>query len=396
LPLWLFVYALFVTVGGLAGAVIYTVQTTSRWAWLVLWGVVALVMASLLVATLQVNISQGRLLYPMLGAFSVLVMQGWRVWLKKYAGVILLPFIVAICLTPFWIKQVYQPLKVEPLPQSQNHVDAMAGDFILLASDFVLDDDLLTLKIWFDVLQPPQADYAFAVAVLDGRTGDLQGSADVYLGMTRTSTLTPLAGDDAYYAEFDVKLSSEVPFAPHQSQLEFKWVRFDQQADKTVITSEILAWENTDQQSLGESILVAGPTLVDDRYHPPIPPVSMTINFGDQIILQGIRLKDEAFHAGDWVELSMWWDALDQVDHDWTLSVQLLDADNQLIAQSDAPPLGYPTSRWQSGQPFIETRTLFIPDDIDAGTYRIIMTWYRDEMRLGDLQEIVNIVIIER
>ena len=110
----------------------------------------------------------------------------------------------------------------------------------------------------------------------------------------------------------------------------------------------------------------------------PLPPDSRTpetpvsANFGNIIALRGYTLN----HAADTLNLRLFWQAIDAPQSDYTAFVHIIDDAGQIIAQSDAQPLGgqYPTSIWSLGETITDERVI---TGIASGAYQIYVGWYR-------------------
>lgn len=396
-PEWLFYYAGVLTIGGLSGALLYTWRQASRASWLILWAVLALVMATVYVATQRINISQGRLLYPMIGAFAILIAQGWRVWISRPLprALILLPLLLAAFMTSTWLNRAYQPLSIGEIPDDAVEIIAKASDFILRAYQIpqtVNAQDTLTMRVWFNLSQQPDADYALGVVVLDGRTGEVHGNAIIYPGMVRTSTLSPLE-KTTYMATLQVPLNAAMPFAPNQSRIELRWIRITRLDEQ--VTMSYTIWHDGENNALNEHLVLSGPSIIAPDYIPPIPSIPLQLAMGDSFLLEGVTFSAESIHAGQSLDIGMRWAATGQIPESWLLTVQILDAHNNLLTQADAPPLGYATNTWQIGYSFEEKRTLVIPDTAPVGDYRVAIGWYRGDIRLDGLHEIGQIRITE-
>jgi hypothetical protein len=66
------------------------------------------------------------------------------------------------------------------------------------------------------------------------------------------------------------------------------------------------------------------------------------------------------------------------VSEDYTVFVQLLDAEGQLVTQHDGQPFyGYlPTSDWSPGDVIPDRHRLLLPADLASGRYQIITGMY--------------------
>jgi hypothetical protein len=76
--------------------------------------------------------------------------------------------------------------------------------------------------------------------------------------------------------------------------------------------------------------------------------------------------------------VALHWRALDVLDTSHAVTVQLLDARNQVIAQRDGLPGGgsQPTTSWQPGTDIVDNHGIPIPFGTPPGTYRLIAALY--------------------
>ena len=107
-----------------------------------------------------------------------------------------------------------------------------------------------------------------------------------------------------------------------------------------------------------------------------LPPLQrpLGVDFGEEIQLAGYDLEQ----VGDALRLTLWWQALQSPQADYTVFVHLLDLDTEdIVVQSDAMPWGgaYPTSWWAAGEVVSETVTLPL-EGVPSGTYQLAMGLY--------------------
>lgn len=97
-----------------------------------------------------------------------------------------------------------------------------------------------------------------------------------------------------------------------------------------------------------------------------------------QIKLLGWDLPQAAVAAGQNLDVTLYWQALETPPLDYNVFVHLTDEAGELRAQQDGQPLAgrAPTSWWQPGQVFKDTHTLSLPDDIPPGTYHLSIGLY--------------------
>jgi len=111
----------------------------------------------------------------------------------------------------------------------------------------------------------------------------------------------------------------------------------------------------------------------------PVSPVTAT--FGDQLRLTGYTLEPAMPAPGQPVRLTLYWQALTSMPHDYTVFVHLRQLGGGNVAQADHRPLGslYPTSLWPVGETIREASDLFLPEDLSPGNYELWIGLYRLE-----------------
>jgi hypothetical protein len=100
--------------------------------------------------------------------------------------------------------------------------------------------------------------------------------------------------------------------------------------------------------------------------------------FGDEIRLVGYSLDVSAVASGAPARLVLYWQALGEIEIEYTVFVHALDASGQLVAQWDAMPRGneYPTTHWLAGRVVDDPHRLVLPPDLEAGAYRLAVGLY--------------------
>ncbi|MFN2169098.1 MAG: hypothetical protein ACK2U9_22930, partial [Anaerolineae bacterium] len=104
--------------------------------------------------------------------------------------------------------------------------------------------------------------------------------------------------------------------------------------------------------------------------------VSATV--GDQIELVGYDLPAFAWQPGDILPLSLFWQPSAGVTADYRVFVHLLDADGQIVAQTDTAPVGgsRPTASWTAGEMIRDPVGIMVPPTIAEGEYRLVVGMY--------------------
>jgi hypothetical protein len=104
----------------------------------------------------------------------------------------------------------------------------------------------------------------------------------------------------------------------------------------------------------------------------------LAIDFGDVVRLERYEIRggQARFAPGSAVTIDLLWQALSLIRKDYSISVQILDDQGQLAAQSDGPPAqgNAPTSAWRTSDTVVDTRTITMPNE--PGTYRLGVAMY--------------------
>ncbi len=107
---------------------------------------------------------------------------------------------------------------------------------------------------------------------------------------------------------------------------------------------------------------------------------SSPIAFGDAIrlVAQCQPQFPQRIPAGQVALLGLHWETQQPLSQRYKVTVQLLDARNQVIAQHDAEPAGgsLPTDAWQPNTLIVDNHGLHIPFGAPPGVYRLIVAMY--------------------
>jgi hypothetical protein len=109
-------------------------------------------------------------------------------------------------------------------------------------------------------------------------------------------------------------------------------------------------------------------------------PVQPLPSFGGEMMLreQCQPAVGQPVQSGQVALIGLRWQALTTLTRRYKVSVQLLDARNQVIAQHDAEPGGgsAPTDGWRVGEEVVDNHGLFIPFGVPPGDYRMVLIVY--------------------
>ncbi|HXV98097.1 MAG TPA: hypothetical protein VEC93_06705, partial [Anaerolineae bacterium] len=101
------------------------------------------------------------------------------------------------------------------------------------------------------------------------------------------------------------------------------------------------------------------------------PPYPATLTANDDLILLGYNLDPEKPAPGSTLWVTLYWQALADVRHDYVILLRLLDEQQQEVAYWLGRPVrsGYPTTEWQAGQIVQDPWRLELPPDLKPGPY---------------------------
>ncbi|HSR29636.1 MAG TPA: hypothetical protein VLY63_03655, partial [Anaerolineae bacterium] len=111
---------------------------------------------------------------------------------------------------------------------------------------------------------------------------------------------------------------------------------------------------------------------------PPRPEALRQANFDDTILLVGADLAPDSLAAGDMLRVTLYWQALAEMDIPYTVFVHLLGTDGQVLAGHDSEPASgtRPTTGWVPGEFINDTHDLSIPRDTLPGEYVVEVGLY--------------------
>jgi hypothetical protein len=98
--------------------------------------------------------------------------------------------------------------------------------------------------------------------------------------------------------------------------------------------------------------------------------------------LRGYRLGGTQRPATD-LSVMLTWHALEPLPINWTVFVHLVDANDQIVAESNSIPQGgaFPMPRWSEGDWVADQHTIPLPAELPPGEYRLLVGLYRADTR---------------
>lgn len=392
LPQWIYAALDSVTVLALAGLGIGAGRRL-RWATLAsprraaillvaVWALLSL--ALLLYWTIQATGSQGRLLFPGIGAFVILLVMGLDFWLRRlsprFATFVwaLLPALLAsasiYALTVLLPTSYRAPAPVTVIPPTATPLDVVygeAGQLRLLAIELpdrrYVAGEAAPVTLYLQAPAPVDNDYQLFIQFLDEH-GEEVANLTSHPGWGRNPTTLWRPG--AIYAD-----SYPVQIAPTMANWAPLWARvyvgFVDPATETSGRFPIIA-----RNAAGDEIApFVSQVAISPRTTPTLEDATaIGAEFGAVIQLTAYRLEQRTAAAGgDEFSVTLQWDARGAPATDYTAFVQLRGEDGAVIAGYDQAPAGdrFPTRFWRSGDRVVNHVTLSLPDDAPPGRYTL-------------------------
>ena len=113
-------------------------------------------------------------------------------------------------------------------------------------------------------------------------------------------------------------------------------------------------------------------------FEPPTIDYALDVTLGEQVRLLGYDLDPSQPAPEDQLTLTLYWQALSEMETSYTVFTHLLGDDGGVVAQHDASPAGgsYPTTLWVAGEVVEDPHLLELPASLAAGTYTMEVGMY--------------------
>ncbi len=359
LPAWCYVViGLFILVS-LTGWLISIRRMGMNWGWLLLLVWCGIILAALLRWMMQVEAPHGRLLFPAIGAWGVLLGAGWMAWRRlgrvmAWAG---LSFLGMLALLSPWV--IIRPALWPPPRLTEAQVRARAdarhmvyGDMIelvgyRLSQATARPGDVVSVTLCWQSLRPMSTDYSLFVHFL-GKENLVVGGRETWPGLGRFPTRQWSPGQP-FCDTLHVRVEPWAP-APAVYAVEVGW--YDPLSQRRLELAEI-------------SLPIVGHLVVRGA-PPPSPQHAVWYDLDGRIALVGYDAPTRV-SSGQPFDLILHWQAQSAPLDDYTVFVHVRNETGQLVAQHDSRPCNdtYPTSAWARGEIVADPHTFRLP----AGLY---------------------------
>ncbi len=326
---------------------------------------------------------QGRLIFPALGGINVLWAAGLLAWAPQKWHPFTLPSIgslLAVCalLLPWQtIRPAYalpQPIAEVPITAQIDPVIFTVGDGIIeligvamAAEQTVYPGGAYPVKVtlYWQLIAPVEQDLVTGIHLL-GRGLQSVGQVDRHPAGGQVPTSQWQMGQ-IWADDYHVYVNQNA-VTPAQLHVSVNLYDPNGTVDTAVISKDGQAFS---------LVLVGHPVRLANDAPPPAPTTALTADFNQGIRLLGYSIESEA-KLGEEFSLTLLWRAAAQPQTAYTVFIHLVDAQGNLLATGDAPPVqgDFPTSLWRAGDWIDDTHQVSIPVDLTPGSYALRIGLY--------------------
>ena len=354
---------------------------------LLTWAALSLLL--LLYWTNQATGSQGRLIFPGLSAFAILLAGGLEAWLRYLParvrgwGQAIMPGVLlgATLLTLFvLLPQAYRaPHAIAALPEDATPLDLRYGaDEQLRLAAIALPDqrfqpgDDVPITLFTRAPAALDQDYRLFIQLLDDQRNVL-GNVTTHPGWGRNPT-TLWQADVLYPDAYRVRIDEAIDIrSPLLATVYVGFINPAAPADSELPLPAV--------DAAGASVTPFAGQVVIEPHRPllfeELALAATAVEFGEVIELAGVRVA-EKITPGDLLPISLLWHGLAQPATDYTAFVHLRSPDGRQVAGFDAAPAQgrFPTARWRSGDRVLSEFELAVPADVPPGLYEVWVGLY--------------------
>lgn len=319
--------------------------------------------------TSQTTGSQGRLIFPYIVAYSILMAMGLYA-LRIPAWLIAVPMMVYSIIVPFvYILPEYDhPPQVNNLPDTAIQTFAQWDDMTLIGYETIppqrwTNGSEIPITLYWQPLAQTDTPHAFFISLID-IDGKAIATLDSFPGWGTLST-TDWQPDKIYQDEYVLQiLQGEDGFSP--VQLQIGWYAYPDGDNIQPIL---------ENGQVASTYTIPIGAYIHHRTFQAIEEGAVQVgeNFGDKVTLNAYRLVDGR-------ELQLEWALQQPMTGDWRVFAFVMDTPYQdgdefiSLLQKDAVPI-VPVQYLNINEPLRTTHLFELPDDF-AGEYVVHIGWY--------------------
>jgi 4-amino-4-deoxy-L-arabinose transferase-like glycosyltransferase len=305
--------------------------------------------------------AEGRLLFPGIASFSVLLVWGWEavlpaLWRRASAGVVIGGLLALSIASPvFAISPRYASPLVDakrPLPEMTPLGVSWRGVYLLgvqVEPEGFETGDTIRVNLYWRA-ESSSLSALEAVVRLWTVGGRLLGQRQqIPAGESYPPDLWQ-AGD-LVHDVYRIRVEEPGP---------------------AICSVMISAWDS--DGTLGEVTTPALCELAPPTLSEQAIPHPLQYTLGNSVLLSGYDLRPGTASEGTGWTVTLFWRALGEIQESYAVFVHVVSADGGLIGQGDGPPLAgdYPTDRWSMGQVFADPHVISLTEDVPADVYLLV------------------------
>jgi hypothetical protein len=240
--------------------------------------------------------------------------------------------------------------------------EVSAGEDVFAGEDGIIQTlhpgEPLDIELYWQVKNQPPGDYLLFVHLLD-KYGSIVAQRDTHPGLGNFPSSQWRPGDR--FVEEIRLFTPETAYVPSEVRLNIGL--YDPGAYR-------LAVSDNNGLFLGDAFELTRINLLakDGEY-----PNSQDQNFNNEIKLIGYEYDRQAIKENQDLEVTLYWQALDDIETDYIVQVHLLSEDGNIVSSTKSRPINgdSPTNTWRDSDLIADTHKLFVKPGTSTGSYLI-------------------------